>query len=379
MASFDIKVSNVYSTKAKVVIEPSSPDAYYCFGFINNADLATYYAKSDLENALFQIDFLKERWALVCQDEGRTVPYADLFCYRGRHEIDYTYLTPDTDHRIIVFQINPDTQELIGNPVSKVFHTRPLVMSDITFTIGFDADLLTITPSNRDGYCWAYQLTKDILENYADTEHRFQYFTIAVSMFYSHFCFFLLSILNFLHLIIFIIQGVQFPFGVQFSIYLVAIGAGIEAVGADGLLGKTDSLANILDGIELESIDTNVLTDYLNHVGILLAFGILIKGELFFRQLGSWGALEFLDDAAGDELPVSLRLTEVEESASVDQWRTGDTDVHFLGTVVIEHLHIVAQLGTTDNGVVAEDHLLTFEHGTAGDELHFCHEETVGL
>lgn len=168
--SFYITVSNVLSTKAKVVIEPSSPDAYYCYGFLNNADLADYYAKSDLDNALFQIDFSKERWTLICQDEGRTVPYADLFCYRGRHEIDYTYLTPDTDHRIIVFQINPDTQELIGNPVSKVFHTKPLVMSDITFTIGFDADLVTIKPSNRDGYCWAYQLTKDILENYGDTE-----------------------------------------------------------------------------------------------------------------------------------------------------------------------------------------------------------------
>ena len=47
-------------------------------------------------------------------------------------------------------------------------------MSDLTFKIGLDKDMITITPSSRDSYCFDYNLKEDILDEYADTEHYFR-------------------------------------------------------------------------------------------------------------------------------------------------------------------------------------------------------------
>ena len=99
---------------------------------------------------------------------------------------------------------------------------------------------------------------------------------------------------------------------IQFSIFilhkkrLVAVGGGIEAVGADALLGESDSLAYIVDGVELKCVDTDVLTDDLDHVGILFGFGILVKSQLLLRQLGGRRSLKFLYDSTGDEFTVGL-------------------------------------------------------------------------
>ena len=146
ITGFDIEVSNVHSTKAKVVIVPSNPDAYYCYGKLDNVNLTDYFNMTDEENAAFQVDFCKERWELICEEEGYEVPFEQIYCFQGTQEIDYTYLIPDADHKIVVFQVDPKAKQFIGTPVSKVFHTNPLVMSDLTFKIGLDKDM---NPVNR--------------------------------------------------------------------------------------------------------------------------------------------------------------------------------------------------------------------------------------
>ena len=174
LTGFDIEVKDVHSTKAKVVIVPSNPDAYYCYGKLDNVNLTDYFNMTDEENAAFQMDFSKERWELICEEEGYEVPFEQIYCYQGTQEIDYTYLIPDADHKIVVFQVDPKAKQFIGTPVSKVFHTNPLVMSDLSFKIGLDKDMITITPSSRDSYCFDYNLTEDILEEYAGTEFYFR-------------------------------------------------------------------------------------------------------------------------------------------------------------------------------------------------------------
>ena len=123
VSTFTITVSDVLSTKAKVTIESSNPDAYYSYGFIRE-DMDPYFTMSDMENAKFQIDFCKERIDLADLDEDHPVSYTDLYCYRGKQELKYTYLIPDQDNKVIVFQVDPKTLDVVGEPVSTVFHTN---------------------------------------------------------------------------------------------------------------------------------------------------------------------------------------------------------------------------------------------------------------
>lgn len=170
VSDFTITVSDILSTKARVRVEPSNLEAYYCYGFLSE-EMEYYFNMSDLENSQFQLNFSKERWALVCEEEGRTVSFTDNYCFRGERETKHYFLTPDSQYRIIVFQVDPKKLEIIGTPVSAQFHTNPLTMSSITFDISFGADKVTITPSNADEYYWDYENKEVILREYADAEY----------------------------------------------------------------------------------------------------------------------------------------------------------------------------------------------------------------
>ena len=127
---------------------------------------------------------------------------------------------------------------------------------------------------------------------------------------------------------------------------------------ADALLGHADGLADIFHGVEFQGIHTHVLANHLDHAVVFGCIGGLVGAEFLWSESVGGDALQLFDDAAGDELTVGLGLGEVEEGAAVDQRGAGDADVDLLGAVVVEHLHVVAQLGAADDGVVAEDHLL---------------------
>ena len=175
VTSFDVNVSKVLSTKATVVIEPSNPDAYYCYGIINR-DMDLYFNMTDLQNAQFQLNFSIEMW----ERSGKESSFASRYCYKGKQTVDYTYLTPDMDYRVIIYQVNPETRELAGTPTSISFHTNPLAKSNISFNIEFDADKVTITPSNNDDYCWDYIESDELEAEYADAT---QYFTDLILMY----------------------------------------------------------------------------------------------------------------------------------------------------------------------------------------------------
>ena len=53
--------------------------------------------------------------------------------------------------------------------------------------------------------------------------------------------------------------------------------------------------------------------------------------------------------------------------------------MHLLGTVFVKHLHIVAQLGATDDTIVAESHFFAFQNLAVGNELHLSHMLTLAL
>ena len=173
--SFEVNIQDLRSSKALISVKPSTYDAYYMCGIVNE-DMEYYFNMTPEELARFQLDFSFEMW-----DNGEEIPsnisFTDVYCYRGNFESKYTYLYPDMDYKFIAFQVNPDTREVIGTPASKVFHTKPLERSDITFTFSFDTDKLTVTPSNNDPYYWDYVLTDLLDDEYADA-HLFFYYLV---------------------------------------------------------------------------------------------------------------------------------------------------------------------------------------------------------
>ena len=171
-SAFEITVTGLNATKAKIIIEPTNPDAYYCFGLVSR-DMDEYFNMSDGELAVFQRDFCVEMWGYT-QEDGTASSFADNFCYRGRLEYDYQYLDPDMDHKLVVYQIDPDSKQIIGAPCSKTFRTKTLVKTDITFTFAFETDKMTITPSNDAPYYWDYIITEEMLEEYPDAGHYYR-------------------------------------------------------------------------------------------------------------------------------------------------------------------------------------------------------------
>ena len=61
-----------------------------------------------------------------------------------------------------------------------------------------------------------------------------------------------------------------------------------------------------------------------------------------FLQVDIRPTLEILDDAAGEQFKVTLRVSEINERTTVNQWWTRDSSMHLFGSVVEEHPHIVA-------------------------------------
>ena len=136
-------------------------------------------------------------------------------------------------------------------------------------------------------------------------------------------------------------------------------------MGAELALRQTDGVHHAIQGVELQRVHSNVLAQHLNEISIFGAFWIAVFVDILVVV-----ALHLLDAAAGDELQHVLRGGEVEEGTTEQQRRTADADMHLLGSVVVKHFHIVAQLGATHDAVVAKRHFLALQQSTVGDKLH---------
>ena len=156
--------------------------------------------------------------------------------------------------------------------------------------------------------------------------------------------------------------------------YSMPVARAVEAMRAEVALGQTDGLHHAVQGVELQRIHTDMLAQHLDEVGVFGRRRVAILLDVLVVV-----ALHLLHATARDELQDVLRGREVEEGTAEEQGRTADAHVHLLGAVVVEHLHVVAQLRATHDAVVAEGHLLAFEQGTVGDELHLGHMLALAL
>lgn len=166
---FDIRLEKVHGTKVWVKIIPQNPDAAYAMNVISSYDPSYNHSPEDLAAEMVSI------MRTVFSKEREAGNFSDQFCFRGERSLKYHHLVSDTDHKLILMQMNPKEQSLVGKPVVVTFHTRPVAMdTDLRFTVAFDAGKLTITPSDPEKtYYWEFENSNLIEKEYITTNEFF--------------------------------------------------------------------------------------------------------------------------------------------------------------------------------------------------------------
>lgn len=165
--NFDVSLEEIRGTKVWVKVVPENPDAAYAISVIPASDPS--YDKSDNALAAEQIAYMKS----VFQGQGESGSFADRFCYRGERTLKYKNLTEGTLYKLVLLQMSPEEQSMVGKPAVTAFRTRDIVMDeDLSFDVSFDGGRMTITPSDPDKpYLWEYENTGLIEREYLTPEN----------------------------------------------------------------------------------------------------------------------------------------------------------------------------------------------------------------
>lgn len=157
-----VKIETVTGTRVRFTMSPTNPHAYYSYVLINKNDGS--YNKPLTEICNEEIELMEEAIALSSLDESN---FLDFFFFCGSRQFNRGELYDDMDYKLIVFQINPKTHEIIGDPVGTTFHTKPVPARDLHFQVSFEGDWLTITPSDNNlSYFGQYEESALIYNHY---------------------------------------------------------------------------------------------------------------------------------------------------------------------------------------------------------------------
>ena len=98
----------------------------------------------------------------------RTLMWNSILLFTPRAPVYIFHSMDDnTDFKLIVFQIHPETHEILGNPVVTEFRTKPVPERELYFEVNFEGELLTITPSDNNlTYFWQFKESDQIYDDY---------------------------------------------------------------------------------------------------------------------------------------------------------------------------------------------------------------------
>lgn len=160
-----VQLESVSGSRARFTVAPASSRAYYSYILAKEGD-----------------EYYNEPVTAVCNDMIQhmveALPYfenssfTDIFCFTGSRQFTMNMLDDNTNFKFIVYQINPKTYKLIGEPVVCTFHTNPIQDRDLHFDVDFDGDILTITPSDDNlTYVWEYEETELVSDIYVTASY----------------------------------------------------------------------------------------------------------------------------------------------------------------------------------------------------------------
>lgn len=155
-----VEVESVTGSRARFTVAPANSRAYYSYVLLSRND--ENYDKPAVSICNDEILWMEE-----CLQYFENGSFTDAFCYQGNRQLTMKMLASDMDFKFIVFQINPKTHKLIGEPVVIEFHTNIIPQRDLHFQVDFVADELHITPSDDNlTYFWDYDETDMIYDTY---------------------------------------------------------------------------------------------------------------------------------------------------------------------------------------------------------------------
>lgn len=163
--SLDLKIEQVKGSKIVFTVTPGNPDACYAVSVLP-ANMAEY-DMPDREMALYLLSIGADTFRNRKQGGAYEGSFADMWCFRGTRTHRATHLDSDTDHRLLVFQVNPSTQTLIGDVIGLTVRTKPVQMRELSFSYKLNGHVLTITPSDPElPYYWDYDRESRVYDNY---------------------------------------------------------------------------------------------------------------------------------------------------------------------------------------------------------------------
>lgn len=160
---FDISVSDITGSSAKVNIAPHQADRTYIFDVKPTSEID----KNDIED--FVSLYIGDIYAQInlLQLMGQDVSFED-FLSVNQSEYTYRSLTPDTDTSLFCFYVDANGNYDLESFQTEEFRTGSVVSSDMTIRLTREGNIITIEPSN-DEEKYLYLMTKgSILDIYSD-------------------------------------------------------------------------------------------------------------------------------------------------------------------------------------------------------------------
>lgn len=160
--NLSLKIDEVKGTKVIISITSDNPDAYYSYCLWHDMNVSESVLLEYLTTVAEEdYNIKKENGAL------KLASFVDLNCYRGSRTLRATGLTPDTDYKVVVFQLNPTTHEPIGKILSEIIHTKPVNRVPLDIAFSFEGKTITVVPSDQNRtYYWEYDNEQVIYDNF---------------------------------------------------------------------------------------------------------------------------------------------------------------------------------------------------------------------
>ena len=177
-ADLELKIEEVTGTK--VVFSVTSSNENACYTYFTMSGEHPDFSLSERDAAEEFLRYLEETWEggrekedeSFSQPEGR---FSDFALFRGSRTLKQAFLSSGTDFKLLLFQVNPKTHEIIGEIHSEQFRTRDVTMTPLEFSFYVENRTLFIVPSDPERtYFWATDREARILDNY-DSAYEYLY------------------------------------------------------------------------------------------------------------------------------------------------------------------------------------------------------------
>lgn len=169
----DVSLDKVSASKLVFSVRVSNQDAHYCYA-LNQMDNNEYFSGTDREIAQHHLDLEKQSFDIINKYNPQDCSFMEYACYRGDRTLKMAHIKSGTRFKLLVFQVDPVSESIVGNIISREFTTSAIEKKNLTFDFSLDGTVLSITPSSSDiTYYWDFELEERIYNNFLSPDGYF--------------------------------------------------------------------------------------------------------------------------------------------------------------------------------------------------------------